>query len=369
LNCSHSASSRLQNTTIGKVLLFFLTVLIPLFFDLEIPGNHGMDIAMAEGGKPAAPDGEIDALAVATFGSETILEKCWTANELKGSAADKIITKKGLSPDRAPPTRLDPLVKLKPLPDEFRNSIRSVEVAGEQKPIALTFDLCEKSREKAGFDVDIANYLRAHKVKATFFAGGKWMRTHPEKAMQLMADPLFEIGNHAWTHGNNRVLKGQALRDQIMWTQSEYELLRERLASRPCAVAAGTAEMNRIPPVPPAYRFPYGTCSAESLDLLARNGLPAIQWDIVTGDPVPKMTATEIVRTVLAKARPGSIIIGHANGRGHGTAEAVSIFVPELRKRGFEFVTVTELLRSGKPRAVEECYGLRPGDNVKYDAM
>ena len=47
--------------------------------------------------------------------------------------------------------------------------------------IALTFDLCETDGSVAGYDGRIVDLLRAEGVKATFFAGGKWMETHPER--------------------------------------------------------------------------------------------------------------------------------------------------------------------------------------------
>ena len=41
---------------------------------------------------------------------------------------------------------------------------------------------------------------------------------------------------------------------------------------------------------------------------------------------------------MLGKARAGSIIIFHINGRGHKTAEALPAIVRGLRERGFRFV-------------------------------
>jgi hypothetical protein len=70
---------------------------------------------------------------------------------------------------------------------------------------------------------------------------------------------------------------------------------------------------------------------------------------------------------VLAEARPGSIIVAHANGRGLRTAEALPLFVPQLRAKGFEFVTVGELLAAGEPEVAPTCYERRPGDNTRYD--
>ncbi len=300
-----------------------------------------------------------------TFGSQAVLESCWTKEILQGKPEDKKIQKQPAY--HLPPSKLFPEVKQAPLSEKYRNSIRYVKPFKNQKIVALTFDLCERANEKTGYDAEIINYLRANKVKATFFAGGKWMRSHSEKTMQLMADPLFEIGNHGWTHGNLRVLKGKKVEEQILWTQAQYELLRDELKRKPCVERIDASEMEKIPVNIKVFRFPYGTCSSESLKILAKYGLPAIQWDVVTGDPANRQTAEGITKTVLSQTKPGSIIICHANGRGHGTAQALHLFIPELRERGYIFVTVSELLDMGEIVSTEDCYELRPGDNYHYD--
>ncbi len=98
-------------------------------------------------------------------------------------------------------------------------------------------------------------------------------------------------------------------------------------------------------------------------------GLLAIQWDVSTGDPAPSQSAAAIVRAMTRNARPGSIIIGHANGRGWHTAEALPIAIPALKAQGYEFVTVSELLAAGKPVIAESCYDSKPGDTDRYDTL
>jgi len=298
------------------------------------------------------------------FGSDIILKKCWNESELRGSKADKKVVRPVSNPNRQPPLRKEPRYHLDYLRTEWHNSIRYVET--DEKVVALTFDLCERTLERTGYDAEIVNYLRDNRIKATFYAGGKWMRSHPEKTMQLMADPLFEIGNHAWTHGNMAVLRKQKMKKQISWTQAQYELLREELGQKNCVA---TSEFDKIPPVPLTFRFPYGRCDTESLNVLAKYGLPAIQWNVVTADPWSKQTVKGIVNAV-SKIRPGSIIIAHANGRGHKTAKALPKVIKKIKAQGYQFVTVTELLNSAKKVVTKKtCYELKPGDNKRYDGI
>jgi len=302
-----------------------------------------------------------------TFGSGAILKACWTEEALRGSPEDK---KDRPAPpgSSGPPERTGPKNRRAPLPPELQNSIRSVQPSGGEKILALTFDLCESPGEITGYDAGIVNYLRENGIRATFFMSGRWMRDHPEKALQLMADPLFEIGNHSWSHKNLRKRSPRKIREEILWTQGEYELLRENLAARPCVRNAGETEMDRIPPVPLTFRFPFGTCKPEALKFLAELGLPAIQWSLVPDDRGDDHSSPQIARIILREARPGSIVVLHANGHGYHTAEALPKLIPELRKAGYEFVTVTGLLtRARKVSNFSDCFELKPGDNYRYD--
>lgn len=264
-------------------------------------------------------------------------------------------------------------------PDHFADlpwnaAIRRVELAPPYKVIALTFDLCEAAQEHAGYDEQIVDYLRKEKIRATFFAGGKWMYDHPEPMIRLMADPLFEIGNHTWSHANLRKATGQRLYDQILWTQAQYTFLREELVRRDQRQGIAAQEIARIPSIPVTFRFPYGVCSHEALTAVRAAGLAAIQWDVVSGDPDRHQTAPRIVGTVLRQAKPGSIVVFHANGRGYGTAQALPQIVARLREQGFQFVTVSEMLQlavqtGGDVSAASDCYEYRPGDNRHYDQV
>jgi hypothetical protein len=98
----------------------------------------------------------------------------------------------------------------------------------------------------------------------------------------------------------------------------------------------------------PAQCFPMG----RKLDahhkrfLAARMGLTTVQCDLVAGDPDPAVTADRMVRSVSQRARNGSIILMHMNGRGWHTAAALPGVIDELTRRGFAFTTVSELIRS-----------------------
>jgi hypothetical protein len=117
------------------------------------------------------------------------------------------------------------------------------------------------------------------------------------------------------------------------------------------------------------FRFPFGACNPRALKAVSDAGLTAIQWDVSSGDPTRTLQADAMARHVVASVRPGSIILFHANGRGWHTPEALPAIVAELKRRGYSFVTVSELMAAGEPEAEPICYDARPGDTDRYDGL
>jgi peptidoglycan/xylan/chitin deacetylase (PgdA/CDA1 family) len=302
-------------------------------------------------------------LTAASAENQSLLERCWTPDALSHA-------EKELRPAR-PTARFD-LAALKeaapdaatPVPPELRGSIRSVELPPGEKLIALTFDLCESGGWTAGYDGRIADLLRAQGVKATFFASGKWLETHSERAQQLIADPNFEIGAHGLRHLDLSRVSSQAVNEEITLPEAAYARARNALMARQCAsdaAPAANAPSERMT----LMRFPYGRCNANSLAAVAEAGQLAIQWDVVSGDPDPRTSAKTIANTILTRAHPGAIVVAHANGRGRNTAAALALALPKLKEQGYSFVTVSELLAAGKPVITAKCYLKNPGDMTR----
>jgi peptidoglycan-N-acetylglucosamine deacetylase len=289
---------------------------------------------------------------------------CWRQEVLAGRPGEKTIRRSAYDPAIEP---RGPAVALPGLPANLRGSIRSVKLPARERLVALTFDLCENGNEISGYDAEIVDTLRSLEVKATFFPSGKWLLDHKERAEQLMADPLFQVGAHSWTHRNFRLLPaGEAKADLALDLKADASVrrgLNEKACYRPISSKQGDLEHATL------FRFPFGTCNAETLSAVNDAGLLAIQWDAVSGDPVPAQSAEAIRTGVGSRVRPGSIVVMHANGRGFHTAEALPLLIADLRKRGFEFATVGELLQKGKPVIADSCYENKPGDNARYDRL
>jgi len=287
-------------------------------------------------------------------------QQCWAPQALAGTKAELKHVHSRQSLDLAPlkQVTLQPATAIAP---ELRGSIRGVELPPGEKLIALTFDLCEENGYVSGYDGRVVDLLRAQGIKATFFAGGKWMETHPERAEQLIADPLFEIGSHGLRHLDLSHAKEQTLAEEITLTEAAYARARSALTARQCFAGASQQPQERLT----LFRFPYGRCNDKALAATAEAGLIAVQWDLVTGDPDPRVSAKTIANTILTRAHPGAIVVAHANGRGRNTAAALTIALPKLKEQGYNFVTVSELLKAGKPVIAARCYQNNPGDMTR----
>ncbi len=194
----------------------------------------------------------------------------------------------------------------------------------EKNYVALTFDLCQIPSNPSGFEPTIVETLQRYNTPATFFLGGDWMRTHPQEALLLAANPRFELGSHSWSHPDFTKLTRAEMDEEIVKTQD----LLYKLTGR-------TGHL---------FRMPYGFYNDEALNTIAAHGLTTIQWDTETGDPDPNFQPEDIQRAVKLHAQNGSIIIMHANGFGWHTVDALPGVLDYLQSQGFTLVTVSQLI-------------------------
>ncbi|MYX17326.1 polysaccharide deacetylase family protein [Streptomyces sp. SID8374] len=211
--------------------------------------------------------------------------------------------------------------------------------AAAEKVVALTFDADmtadQGPRAKAGerFDnPELIALLRRLKVPSTVFMTGRWAEEYPAQAKGIGTDDLFEVANHSYSHhaftadcyGLPVVAKDSMARD----VERAFSAFRE----------AGVRN------VVPYFRFPGGCYDDTALRALAPANVTAVQWDVVSGDAFAT-DAGAVAEQVLDGVRPGSLVVLHCTrSAAPVTAEAIGRIVPELRKRGYRFVKVSELM-------------------------
>lgn len=192
-----------------------------------------------------------------------------------------------------------------------------------QKRIALTFDACSLDASNY-YDERVTRILVDLNVPATLFVGGKWMHDHPEHLRELAALPQFELASHGFLHPHMTKLPDERVRQELRRTQDTMYAMIGRQ--------------------PTLFRAPYGEIDHRLVKLVAENGLRTVQFDLPSGDADKKASKKKLIEYVSTVAKPGSIVVMHINRRGWHTAEALPEIIAKLRKRGFEFVTVSELL-------------------------
>jgi peptidoglycan/xylan/chitin deacetylase (PgdA/CDA1 family) len=201
----------------------------------------------------------------------------------------------------------------------------------DRKAIALTFDACS-TRKPSHYDAEITKILVETKTPATLFLGGKWMEEETEQTKYLAGIPYFELGNHTFLHPHLPAMSDDRIRQELSWTQ---EILFSLTGKQPTL-----------------FRPPYGEEDDRVVRIAASMGLTTIQFDLASGDPDSSISKARLIEYVSSMAKSGSIIVMHINQRGWHTAEALPEIISRLRKRGFTFVTVGELLSHLKPSKI-----------------
>ncbi|MCB2261723.1 MAG: polysaccharide deacetylase family protein [Candidatus Thiosymbion ectosymbiont of Robbea hypermnestra] len=302
-------------------------------------------------------------------GSQYLLRHCWTQDQLEASPGEDQHSWEDGSRNIPPTPPADSQDWGLSEQGAEGTTIRSVRLSAGSMAVALTFNLIERANEGSGYDGALVDVLRRERIPATFFASGKWLLSHPERTRQLMADPLFEIGLLGWNHRNLALLGQTQIKQQLQRAEAAYRKVRDRLKANPCtAESKGAEEMSLIAPAPTLFRFPYGRCNRTGLRTVAAFGFRAIQWNLVLDDIATDTSVESIVEKLQTMPdSSGTILVGHGDGRGRHTAAAIKASIPDLRERGYEFVTVSQLLNQGEPVTANSCYEYTPNDNLGYD--
>ncbi|GAA3785463.1 polysaccharide deacetylase family protein [Streptomyces coacervatus] len=222
----------------------------------------------------------------------------------------------------------------------FKNGPRT-----QGRTVALTFDADmtadQGARAAAGerFDnPELIATLRALKVPATVFMTGRWADEYPVQARSIGRDPLFEIANHSYSH--------------YAFTGNCYGLPTVSADRMRSDVERAYAAFRRagVKDAMPYFRFPGGCYDRQALKTLAATGVTAVQWDVVSGDAFAT-DSDAVARQVLEGVQPGSVVVMHCTrSAAPATERAVRQIVPELRKQGYRFVKVSQLIGAPKGR-------------------
>lgn len=190
-----------------------------------------------------------------------------------------------------------------------------VKVPG--KWIAITFDDGPHPQNTPR----LLDMLRDRNIKATFFVIGRNVDLYPQVVRRTVAEG-HEIGNHTYTH-------------RLLSKLSDSEVRTELIRCRD-AVARASGSPIRV------MRPPYGGLHPRQREWVhAEFGYPTILWSVDPLDwrrPGPSVVTSRILKSTSA----GGIVLAHDL---HAqTVDAMPATLDELLRRGFQFVTVSQLL-------------------------
>ncbi|MHB8121141.1 MAG: polysaccharide deacetylase family protein [Desulfuromonadaceae bacterium] len=198
------------------------------------------------------------------------------------------------------------------------------------KVIALTLDACGSPNGK-GIDAGLMEFLNVNQIPATLFVNGRWIDANPELFRQLAANPLFEIANHG-IHHKPASITGRSIYG-INGTQNVAEVVDEiELNARKIEEISGTR--------PTLYRS--GTAYYDEIAVqISRDLGHEVAGYSLLGDAGATWSAAQVTAALL-KATPGDIGLLHMNHPEAGTGAGIMAAVPELQRRGFRFVRMSE---------------------------
>ncbi len=189
-------------------------------------------------------------------------------------------------------------------------------VKTEQKKIAISFD--------CAWGVDYTDALldtmQKENVKSTFFMVEFWTEKYPDYVKKI-SELEHEVGTHSATHPYMSKLNKEAIVKEL--TTSSLAI--EKITGKKVEV----------------FRPPYGDYDDLLIDTASELGLYVIQWDVDSLD-WKNLSAREIEKRVVSRVKNGSIVLFH--NQGLHTSEALPSIIKTLKKQGYQFVTVGELI-------------------------
>ena len=181
--------------------------------------------------------------------------------------------------------------------------------------IALTFD----AGPNTVITPQVLDTLEEYDAVGTFFLIAQNITPESAEVVRRAQAMGCEIENHSVTHGFMDKMTVDEIREEV------------RVCTEKIVEITGRAPQFFHPPFISVSKAMY-----DNIDLTFICGIGCEDW-------VPTVSAQERIDRVLAAAEDGQIVLLHDMQWNQNTADALKTIIPELKKRGFEFVTVSQL--------------------------
>ena len=183
--------------------------------------------------------------------------------------------------------------------------------------IALTFD----DGPNTMITPQVLDTLQENGAVGTFFLIAQNITPESAEVVRRAVAMGCDIENHSLTHGFMDEMSPETIQAEVQaCTDSIVEI-------------TGRA--------PEFFRPPFIRVSQDMYDNIPLTFICGVGCE----DWVPEVPVQDRIDRVLANAEDGQIVLLHDMQGNQNTADALKVIIPELKKRGFGFVTVAELFR------------------------
>ena len=205
-------------------------------------------------------------------------------------------------------------------------TITSGKVARNEKVVALTFD----DGPYLPYTNDLLKVLGSKNVSATFFVVGNNASKYPQVVRDIVKQG-HEVALHAGKHKDFLKLNSSELAGNI----SSGKKVLEKLTGKPVKY----------------MRPPHGFRDWAVMEEASRAGLKVVNWSVIPRDwtnPGAKEIADRVCKDVFS----GAIVLLHdgdapaQKASREQTVQATALIIDQLRKDGYKFVTIDELLKN-----------------------
>jgi chitin deacetylase len=167
--------------------------------------------------------------------------------------------------------------------------------------------------------------LKENNVKATFFEEGQLVKFRGA-IVQKVLDGGHEVGSHTYDHPDFWHYKKPGAKEYLIKEIEQTE--------------AAFAKINYKPVL---LRMPYGYNKPWCREVVASKGYTMINWSF--GTDWNKIPQEDLAKKYIQHIAPGAILLMHDGGKDRSrTIFAAQAVIIEARKRGYEILTISQLL-------------------------
>ncbi len=203
-------------------------------------------------------------------------------------------------------------------------------VFSKDEPTALTKGNANETNISLTFNIswgeekvhNILKQLEQNQVQATFFVSGEWAERHPE-ILEKITEGKHELGMLGYRYKSYLDQEIEEVRKDLLHAEEIFDKL-------------GYEDVELL-------RTPSGHFNKEIIELAEEMGYKVIHWNVNPHDWKNPGTQT-IIDNVMSETANGDVILMHASDSAKQTAESLQKILPGLKNKGFEFVSISELI-------------------------